>query len=375
MTIWFRGLVSNRCMAMHGELLYIFRRRLRDVELLLKMATAQQIIALLNSHVQGDQEQFLSIALQVAAGEARSGRKDNADQLRRLVQAARNEAAHRKPAKTGDTSAIPIARPKGELQALLSTSYPKLHLAQMVLDKAMTKRLTDLLKQQAERDLLRQHGKAPSSRILLAGPPGSGKTMTAAAIAGELHLPLFAVRLDALITRYLGETATKLRLIFDHIAATRGVFLFDEFDAIGGHRGADNDVGEMRRILNAFLQFMEEPNSTDSIVIAATNHPELLDHALGRRFDDVIVYSMPDKRAAQKVIERQLGMFRPRQVQWSKVLPAAEGLSHAEITRAVDDVIKRTILRGETVTKSASIAAALTERRSAKLALSGAEEA
>jgi SpoVK/Ycf46/Vps4 family AAA+-type ATPase len=177
------------------------------------MATAQQIIALLSSHVQGDQEQFLSIALQVAAGEARSGRKDTADQLRRLVQAARNEAAHKK--LKADDSAIPIARPRGELQTLVSVQYPKLHLSQMVLEAPTSKRLVDILKQQVQRDLLRQHSKVPSSRLLLAGPPGSGKTMTAAVLACELHVPLFTVRLDALITRYLGETATKLRLIFD----------------------------------------------------------------------------------------------------------------------------------------------------------------
>lgn len=336
------------------------------------MATAQQIIALLNSHVQGDQEQFLSIALQVAAGEARSGRKDTADQLRRLVQTARNEARQSQP--KADSGAIPIARPRGELQTLLSVQYPKLRLDQMVLDKATVKRLNDLLKQQAQRDLLRVHGKVPSSRLLLAGPPGSGKTMTAAALAGELHLPLFSVRLDALMTRYLGETAAKLRLIFDHVAATRGVFLFDEFDAIGGHRGADNDVGEMRRVLNSFLQFMEEENSTDSVIIAATNHPELLDHALGRRFDDVIVYDMPDDKAARQVIERHLGTFRPRQVAWAKILPGAVGLSHAEIARGVDDVIKRAIMAGGTSAKSSDIWTALTERQQAKLALSGKRE-
>ena len=336
------------------------------------MATAQQIIALLNSHVQGDQEQFLSIALQVAAGEARSGRKDTADQLRRLVQSARNEArqVHTKPAD----SAIPIARPKGELQTLLSVQYPKLRLAQMVLEPSTVKRLADLLQQQAQRDLLRQHNKVPSSRILLAGPPGSGKTMTAAALAGELHVPLFSVRLDALMTRYLGETQSKLRLIFDHVAAARGVFLFDEFDAIGGHRGADNDVGEMRRILNSFLQFMEEANSTDSVIIAATNHPELLDHALARRFDDVIIYAMPDRKAAERVIERHLGTFRPKQVQWAKILPASEGLSHAEIARAVDDVIKHTIMASGTNAKSADLVSALSERQQAKLALSGKRE-
>ena len=333
------------------------------------MATAQQIIALLSSHVQGDQEQVLAIALQVAASEARSGRKDTADQLRKLVQAARNTASRQAPAS--EATAIPIARPKGELQALLSVQYPKLRLEQMVLDKTTLRRLTDVLSQQGQRERLRSFGKAPSARLLLAGPPGSGKTMTAAALAGELHLPLFAVRLDALITRFLGETAAKLRLVFDHIAATRGVFLFDEFDAIGGRRSADSDVGEMRRILNSFLQFMEESNATDSIVIAATNHPELLDAALARRFDEVLIYAMPDRKAAEKVIERHLGLFRPKQVQWSKVLTASEGLSHAEIARAVDDVIKHAILADKRVASSTELMAALEERRAAKHALSG----
>jgi SpoVK/Ycf46/Vps4 family AAA+-type ATPase len=337
------------------------------------MATAQQIIALLNSHVRGDQEQVLLIALQVAAGEARSGRKETAEQLRNLVQAARNAQSRQKPAC--DTTAIPIARPKGELQSLLSVHYPKSNLDEMALDARTLARLKEVLEQQSQRERLRSFGKFPSARLLLAGPPGSGKTMTAAALAGELHIPLFTVRLDALITRYLGETATKLRQIFDHIAITRGVFLFDEFDAIGGHRGADNDVGEMRRILNSFLQFMEEETNSDSLIVAATNHPELLDHALARRFDDVIVYAMPDAKAARKVIERRLGLFRPRQVQWAKILPACAGLSHAEISRAVDDVIKRAILDEEAKASSAKLLSALAERGSAKHTLSGKHEA
>ncbi|WP_334146265.1 AAA family ATPase [Hyphomicrobium sp.] len=308
----------------------------------------------------------------MAAGEARSGRKDNAEQLRKLVQAARSGQSRQKPA--GETAAIPIARPKGELQALLSVQYPKSTLDEMALDAKIAARLRGILEQQSQRELLRSFGKVPSTRLLLAGPPGSGKTMTAAALAGELHIPLFTVRLDTLITRYLGETAAKLRLIFDHIATTRGVFLFDEFDAIGGDRGADNDIGEMRRILNSFLQFMEEETRSDSLIVAATNYPELLDFALARRFDDVVVYAMPDTKAARKVIERHLGLFRPRQLQWAKILPACEGLSHAEIARAVDDVIKRAILDGEAKASSAKLLAALRERASAKQALSGRRE-
>ena len=260
------------------------------------MATARQIIALLSSHVQGDEEQFLSIALQVAANEARRGRKEIADELRQLVDTARQRRF--KLAVGGSEVAdvaIPISRPRGELQNLLVAAYPKVRLADMVLQPEVRTRIQRLVQQQRQRDRLREFSQTPSSRLLLVGPPGSGKTMTAAALAGELHLPLFTIRLDTLITQFMGETAAKLRLIFDQIASTRAVYLFDEFDAIGGRRSANNDVGEMRRVLNSFLQFLEESNSTDSVVVAATNHPELLDRALFRRFDDILEYSLPDE--------------------------------------------------------------------------------
>ena len=281
------------------------------------MATTRQIIALLSSHNQGDEEQFLSIALQVAANEARRGRKDVADELRRLVDAAREQkerpAARRSAAGSSDV-AIPISRPRGELQNLLVATYPKVRFDDVVLRPDLRARLDRLVHQQRQRDRLREFNQTPSSRLLLVGPPGSGKTLTASALAGELHLPLFTIRLDTVITRFMGETAAKLRLIFDQIASARGVYLFDELDAIGGRRAADNDVGEMRRVLSSFLQFLEESNSTDSLVVAATNHPELLDRALFRRFDDILEYALPDPEAIQRLLATRLDAFRPSRV-------------------------------------------------------------
>lgn len=131
----------------------------------------------------------------------------------------------------------------------------------------------------------------------------------------------------------------------------------------------------MRRVLNSFLQFMEEANSTDSVIVAATNHAELLDPALARRFDDVIIYGMPEEKAARKIIEHHLGLFRPRQLQWTKLLAAAAGLSHGEIARAVDDVIKRAILKDAKKVTSSNLQAALSARAKAKAALSGKCEA
>ncbi len=124
--------------------------------------------------------------------------------------------------------------------------------------------------------------------------------MTASALAGELGIPLFVVRLDAFITKFMGETA-KLRQVFDAVTSTRGVYFFDEFDAIGSQRGMANDVGEIRRILNSFLLMIEQDDS-NSVIVAATNHPDILDEALFRRFDDVVEYHVPSKAEVQALL-------------------------------------------------------------------------
>lgn len=143
---------------------------------------------------------------------------------------------------------------------------------------------------------------------MLIGPPETGKTLTASVLASELGLPLFIVKLESLMTKYMGETAGKLRLIFDAIQQTRGVYLFDEFDSIGSQRGNTNDVGEIRRVLNSFLQMIEQDTS-DSLLIAATNHSELLDHALFRRFDDLIEYDLPEKKEIIAALKSKLAVF------------------------------------------------------------------
>src|SRR5208282_4029136 len=155
--------------------------------------------------------------------------------------------------------------------------------------------------------------------------------LTASVLAGELGLPLFVVRLDGLITKFMGETAAKLRLIFEALNQTRGVYLFDEFDSIGSARGLNNDVGEIRRVLNSFLQMVEQDNS-DSLVIAATNHVRILDRALFRRFDDVIEYDLPDRERIVQTLKAKLGAFAGK-IQWPKVATAARGLNFADITR------------------------------------------
>lgn len=323
--------------------------------------STKQILALLNSHIDGDEDQLLSIALQIAAQEARQGRPDEAEKLKRLVQKARDQSRLGKPS-SGQTP-IPMARSRGELQGLVESSYPKVTLSNMVLSDEVAKRLARIVRQQQERATLREYGQPPATHLLLVGPPGTGKTMTASALAGELSLPLFTVRLEALFSRFFGETAGKMRLLFDQIAHTRGVYLLDEFDAIGARRGDPNDVGEIRRVLNSVLAFMEEPNSTDSIVLAATNHVEILDEALARRFDEVIEYTLPDIASARAIIERRLGKFKFAAKTWETVDIVLEGLSQGELVRAADAVVKDTILEGASKVSTELLRDALENRQ------------
>jgi len=326
--------------------------------------STKHLLALLNSHIEGDEDQFLSIALQVAAQEARQGRAEEAEKLKRLVQKARDQRRTGKPA--GGQTPIPLARPRGELQGLVESTYPKVTLASMVLADDVRARLNRVVRQQQERATLREHGQAPTTHMLLVGPPGTGKTMTASALAGELRLPLFTVRLESLFSRFFGETAGKLRLLFDQIAQTRGVYLLDEFDAIGARRGEPNDVGEIRRVLNSVLAFMEEPNSTDSLVLAATNQVEILDQALARRFDEVIEYTLPDVAAARAIIERRLGKFKLAPKSWTTLEPALEGLSPGELVRGADAVVKDAILEGAIKVSAEALRDALHNRQTLK---------
>ena len=331
------------------------------------VSTAKQILAMLRSRAEGDEDAFFSIALQAAASEARQGRRETAQEMRVEIDKAR--------ARNSRGASVPIAfaHPRGNLEGLLELREPRYKLKDVVLSERLVARFSDILRQQRKRDWLREHGKTPNRRLLLVGPPGSGKTMSAEALAGELNLPLFVIRLEGLITRYMGETAAKLRLIFDETAKRRGVYLFDEFDAVGGQRTATNDVAEMRRVLNSFLQFMEEGNTTDSVIICSTNHPSLLDRALLRRYDQVLEFDPPSTDQVRQLINANVVPMKIVRPVWKQIICAAEGLSQSEIVRAADDAVKTAILDERRHLRTEDIVTRLQERHAMRTAFLVAE--
>ena len=326
------------------------------------MATADQVKALIRSHAEGDDTRFYAVAMQVAAQAARSGHGKFAQELRELVDQVKARARARAVESTSGVKPVPLAPRLSEMAGLLTVGYPKTRLSGMALTEPLRDRLDRVHVEQRQRDRIREHGFAPIRKLLLIGPPGTGKTMTAAALAGELGVPLFSIQLDGLITKYMGETAAKLRLVFDAIQSTRGVYLFDEFDALGGERGTKNDVGEIRRVLNSLLQFLEQDES-DSLVLGATNHVGLLDRALFRRFDAVLEYVLPTAEIAARVMRARLRLLDTSSIDWDAAAKAAEGASHAEIAMACEQAAKNAILDHSTSVRDSDLALALGERR------------
>ncbi|MFT4928250.1 MAG: SpoVK/Ycf46/Vps4 family AAA+-type ATPase [Phenylobacterium sp.] len=325
------------------------------------MASANQIKQLVRHFTYRDDKRFLTVTLQIAAHEAKIGHVKVADELRLLVDKA-------KLSFSNDTSGPQVvssstSKMNSTSSDLFSVSHPSINFNHIVLAAEIKSKLIRFLDENRNSTKIRQHGLTPRRHLMLYGPPGTGKTMSASVIANELHLPLFTVRMDSLMTKYMGETSAKLRSIFDYISQHRGVYLFDEFDSIGSRRSMENDVGEVRRVLNTFLQLLDEHYS-DSLLIAATNHKAILDDALYRRFDDVIEYQKPDAADILKLIQSRFVTFTLEISDKAQLMNTATGLSYADVKKSCDDVIKLAIIKNKQTITQEQLEVILFERKS-----------
>ncbi|MBD1385824.1 ATP-binding protein [Mucilaginibacter rigui] len=307
------------------------------------MAAADQIKSLIRSFGESDDSRFYATAMQIAASEAKKGHTALADELKKLI----DNAKLGKNKFHGVVRNMPVNAAQKELSDLLELVQPDVKLKQMVLAPSITKAIKRILQEQSKLELIKQHNLQPRKKLLFTGPPGCGKTMSAKALASELAIPLFIIRLDGLISRYMGESIAKLRLIFDAMKQFRAVYLFDEFDSIGTTRTNGNEVGEIKRVLNSFLLQIEKDDS-NSLIIAATNLPEFLDSALFRRFDDIIVYTLPEAPEIRHLYESRLKELKLHQnFDLDLITRESTGLSYSDISRICEDLAKDVLVYGE----------------------------
>lgn len=294
------------------------------------MATADQILSLIRNHLNNDDTQFRKVALQISAVEARSGHAIVA----RTIQELLNQ-------KKTSLGTVRLVSKNKDIDDLLLQVDTYDDMTSLVLSQELKEKLDRVIKEYLKKETLSKYGLANRRKLLLYGASGTGKTMTASALAIEFNLPFFVVRTEKVVTKFMGETGQKLGRIFDFINEVPAVYLFDEFDAIGSQRGMDNEVGEQRRILNTFLQLLERDDS-DSFIIAATNSIESIDKAMFRRFDDVIEYKLPDREQRLALLREYL--YTAKDLDFSSAEPLFDGMSHAEIKMVCSDIFKESLL-------------------------------
>ncbi len=301
------------------------------------MIKTDQIVSLIRSHMNNDDAQFRKIALQISASEARAGHS--------VVAASIHEAVNT-PIRLNTFKLKAINADMADLLLIADKRYL---LKDLVVADSIMQKVNRVLQEYLEQDKLHKYNLENRRKLLLYGESGTGKTMTAEVLAQELNLPFIIVRTEKVVTKFLGETGLKLGRIFDAISQMPGVYLFDEFDAIGSQRGMENEVGEQRRILNTFLQLLERDCSS-SIIIAATNNIEALDKALYRRFDDAIEYKLPERAEILRILKEALCMSY--EVDIYSLCDHFIGLNHAEIKIICADAMKESLLNDKIITNN-----------------------
>lgn len=281
----------------------------------------EQLMALVSSHVDGDDERFRGVVLQIAAGASKAGRDQLADALKRALE--------------GRVRRARSVKFSPEVGDFLSSHDPSLRMSDMVLSDHVRSVIGRVVLEQSKSGAITSAGLRPASRLLFCGPPGCGKTSAAEALASELGLPFVWVKLSSVASKFLGETSARLGLIFGEAEKVRAVYLLDEFDSIAANRGRETDVGETARVTNCLLQLMSTEASR-SVFVAATNMPELLDRAVFRRFDYCATFDAPSDDMASRLISLRLPAMPAAAAARASARARELGLSMADVAAACD---------------------------------------
>lgn len=334
---------------------------------------SETVRKLLVAHFQGDDAGFRSAAWEVVKQERQLNHSVLASDLERILNEANGSPRSAKTFFTTlSTGNGNLPKDKDKNASLVEVSDPDRELDDLVLAPSLRQSVERVIRERRSSELLRSHGVSPIQKLLFCGPPGCGKTVAAEALAHALYLPLATVRFDAVVSSYLGETAANLRKVFDFARLRPVLLFFDEFDAIGKHRSALDEHGELKRVVNSFLQLLDGFHS-ETLTVAATNHQGLLDPALWRRFDDILMFPTPTVEEIETLLCRHFHQITvSNSVRLRTVAKSLLGFSHADIERVAQEAIKETILGERDQILPATLKAAV-ERQQLRRAITTTE--
>lgn len=297
------------------------------------MSRSDLVLNLVKAGATGDQS-LLKTTVEALAADERS--KQHHQLAERLVENLRSTAPAREPTRMHD----------GGHGGLLFQIEARRSLGSLVLSDQVRNTCLEMLEEQHRTDLLRSHGLEPRHRVLLEGPPGNGKTTLAEAIAYELAVPLFVVRYEAVIGSFLGETSTRLRKLFEFVRTHPCVLFFDEFDTLGKERGDVHETGEIKRVVSSLLLQIDALPSY-VVVVTASNHPELLDRAVWRRFEIRLALPQPTREQIETwlvQLQERLGM--PFGIEVSQICKQLHPTSFSDLEGFGLDIQRRAVLAG-----------------------------
>jgi len=304
------------------------------------MARADLLKKLFSSFKIDDREAFLKVANEIIEDERKKNHGILADDLKMIIS---NGSSQTK--RSLSTYSAAASKDKEREAALFEIIYPEKYFDDIVTTSHMLHQIKQIIKEFSNWEILLSNGVYPTRRILFYGPPGCGKTLTAQAIASEIGLPLLYVRFDAVISSYLGETASNIRRVFDYAQNDSFVIFFDEFDAIARSRNDSYEHGEIKRVVNTFLQQLDNFKGK-SLVIAATNFEDSLDYAIWRRFDNTLRFDMPSDAERAKLFSLKLKQFKGPDYVISEFMGHMADFSHSDIEQVCNTIMKQCILDG-----------------------------
>ncbi len=322
------------------------------------MATGKALRQLIKSGMEGNTEVFRTASEEIIREERAKQHHLLANDLERILY---GRPAAVRSGKGPASAPVPVDRERN--LALLDVREPIRRLEDVVLSDETRSTLEEILHEHHHQERLVSYGLRAADRLIFYGPPGCGKTLTAEVVASELGLPLVIVRVDATVSSYLGETAANLRKVFDYAAVNAAVVLFDEFDALAKERADSADHGELRRVVNAVLQLMDAYVGK-SLLVAATNHEQMLDIAVWRRFEEVLLFEPPNLEQLRRLLAMKLrGVRREFDVEDAEITGLFKGMVHADVERVVRRAIKDMVLAGQEFLTSRHLEAAARRER------------